>query len=95
MGHKSKKSKRWRGIGGDTRRLYAPLPGCLSTAAPSEVDHLISGHEEFRFRIASDCKVQIQFNGTVTPSAIRQLINYLELSVGAFPEDGTVPAAQD
>jgi len=38
---------------------------------------------------------EIQFNGTVTQSAIRQLINYLELSVGAFPEDGTVPAAQD
>jgi hypothetical protein len=44
-------------------------------------------HEELRYRIASDCKVHIQFNGIATQDALRKLITYLEMSVGDFPKD--------
>ncbi len=87
MGHRSKKSKRWSGIDGGLPRQYAPLPACLPSASPSDVDRFFARHEELSLRIASECTVHIQFNGIVTQSALRKLISYLELSVGDFPND--------
>lgn len=94
MGHKSKRSKRWIGIDGGRPRQFVPLPACLPTAAPSDADRFFARHEELRFRIASNCKVQIQFNGKVTQSAIKKLIDYLEMSVGEFPKDDDVSPVQ-
>jgi hypothetical protein len=95
VGHKSKKSKRWSGVNIDPMRQYVPRPAFLPTAQPADLDRILARHEELRFRIASDCKVSIQFNGLVTQSALRKLINYLELSVADFPGDADPSPAQD
>jgi hypothetical protein len=52
-------------------------------------------HEELRIRIASDCKVLIQFKGIVTQLAIRKLITYLEMALVDFPKNAEEPATQD
>jgi hypothetical protein len=52
-------------------------------------------HEELQLRIASDCKVLIQFKGIATQSAIRKLITYLEMALGDFPKNSDKSATQE
>jgi len=66
--------------------------------APSDCGdfgHVAARHEELRYRIAPDCKVQIRFNGVATQEAIRKLINYLEMGIGDFPRNADNSATQD
>lgn len=51
-----------------------------------QFERRLARHEELRYRIAPDCRVQIQFNGIATQEAIRKLIHYLEIGIGDFPD---------
>src|SRR5260370_471799 len=73
----------------------SPYPVMPSTFPPGMAPHpalnlFLAMHEELRLRIASDCKVLIQFKGIATQSAIRKLITYLEmdkdLTIGRYPK---------
>jgi hypothetical protein len=64
-------------------------------APPLDLNLSLAMHEELKFRIGSDCKVLIQFNGIVTQSAIRKLITYLEMALVDFPKNSDKSATQD
>jgi hypothetical protein len=75
---------------------YPVMPSILAAAAPHpDLNLSLAMHEELQLRIASDCKVLIQFKGIATQSAIRKLITYLEMALGDFPKNSDKSATQE
>jgi hypothetical protein len=110
MGHKAKRSKERKTRASQSPNVTSPLdqgfPSTLppAVAPPQNIlgpalrtgfDFSLVMHEELQLRIASDCKVFIQFKGNATQSAIRKLITYLEMALVDFPKNSDEASTQD
>jgi len=79
MSHKSKKRKLSKGAVSVLTAQPVPPPNFL------DFERFAARHEVLQYRLASDCSVQLQFDGMATQEAVRKLIQYLEMGLSDFP----------
>jgi hypothetical protein len=81
MSHKSKKRKISKGAVSLMATPQIPSPHFV------DFELMAARHEVLRYRLAPECKVQLQFDGIATQEAIRKLIQYLEMGISDFPRN--------
>jgi len=86
MKHKSKDRKRRNNFPGPVAAHASGTPPDFDEFERRAERHA-ARHEELRYRLASECRVHILFNGIVTQHALKKLISYLEMSITDFPKD--------